>query len=560
MNRRRRTTKIVEQNDTPRGRRTGTGPLKCLRNSLSYKHVSFVDIIIAHGTPVLVEADTAFPEAVEPGDHEPGIARIFLIPNDDKLAELQDYLEFGDAKEENDALVDEDRDKNLTKNETEDAPYELCSILPWLPPNGSVFQNKAHESFTRERYDAKEEMDRQTGGRNLKPLDECDAPFTFAELVYTPSEKKNEGAYGKLIQHKLYLVQQTSSRIIIVWRACWSRWTESPYQQAFLDNVLRGSSYFNICNDIELSSSDFPTLCLLEVLAIDMDEFEHAVQLEVKPKLETDLSNTRDAVPPDYFQALESRIYSFNRMKCMVEKAEDVQSAWLYLTGALRLEANSELATIELGQDVRSRTLRTSAMVKQTKRLDERCQDLFALNTTVSQSRQSFYVSILTVLAAVFLPLSLASAILSMSTRFQELGPLLYDFFGVSWIFCTFALLCSVMVRYGNAIFDRFWSLKHLGKKDYKMWRHSIQAMVYSYVAGWTFVLVGFLLGMFLQDQGIDWRAYPLLGVGVAIFICAPVVVPIVSVFVTVFSLFGCRPARPKWMKRRAGNGASVSV
>ncbi|PGH34182.1 hypothetical protein GX50_02956 [[Emmonsia] crescens] len=46
----------------------------------------------------------------------------------------------------------------------------------------------------------------------------------------------------------------------------------------------------------------------------------------------------------------------------------------------------------------------------------------------------------LTTLATIFLPLTLASSILSMQTRFRDLGALLYDFFGV------FCLLRTISV------------------------------------------------------------------------------------------------------------------
>jgi hypothetical protein len=81
---------------------------------------------------------------------------------------------------------------------------------------------------------------------------------------------------------------------------------------------------------------------------------------------------------------------------------------------------------------IQTTNLRCDALGKHTRRLDTRYKDLFDLNTTVPHSRQSFSVTILTVLAAVFLPLSLASAILSMQYRFSELGPRLYDFFGIA--------------------------------------------------------------------------------------------------------------------------------
>ncbi|KAK3311555.1 uncharacterized protein B0T15DRAFT_549165 [Chaetomium strumarium] len=53
---------------------------------------------------------------------------------------------------------------------------------------------------------------------------------------------------------------------------------------------------------------------------------------------------------------------------------------------------------------------------------------LLSLSRDMSQSKN---VQILTLLATIFLPLSLSAGILSMQARFKDLGQLLYDFFGV---------------------------------------------------------------------------------------------------------------------------------
>lgn len=289
--------------------------------------------------------------------------------------------------------------------------------------------------------------------------------------------------------------------------------------------------------NVQLSCDSFLSLFLLECLLLDIDVLERAVQFEIGPKLRTDLMVITDAVPTNSFQAMEARIYRFNLMKCMVAKAEDIRETWAYLCQTLNLTDENKWPR-GLRAQVRSETLRCASLIKHTKRLDTRYEDLFALNTTVSQSRQSFSVTILTVLAAVFLPLSLASSILSMQYRFNELGVRLYDFFGVAWLFCTFALACGALVRYGTYLSDRLWSLRHLQKEKYKTWKGSIKGIAYSYAAGWTFVLVSFLLGMFLKDQGVDWKAYPFLGAGIAIFALSPFVVPTLHILIGVLCVF----------------------
>lgn len=66
--------------------------------------------------------------------------------------------------------------------------------------------------------------------------------------------------------------------------------------------------------------------------------------------------------------------------------------------------------------------------------------------------RQSEQVRFLTILATIFLPLSLAAALLSMSTRFKDLGVLLYDFVGVGLMLGTTALLIVLWLLLGDVI------------------------------------------------------------------------------------------------------------
>ncbi|RKK34336.1 hypothetical protein BFJ67_g13833 [Fusarium oxysporum f. sp. cepae] len=52
----------------------------------------------------------------------------------------------------------------------------------------------------------------------------------------------------------------------------------------------------------------------------------------------------------------------------------------------------------------------------------------------------------LTLLATIFLPLSLAAGVLSMQTRFKDLGTLLYDFFGVVVLLAAIVLIIMIMM------------------------------------------------------------------------------------------------------------------
>ncbi|KAG9495374.1 hypothetical protein J7337_013618 [Fusarium musae] len=52
----------------------------------------------------------------------------------------------------------------------------------------------------------------------------------------------------------------------------------------------------------------------------------------------------------------------------------------------------------------------------------------------------------LTLLATIFLPLSLAAGVLSMQTRFKDLGTLLYDFFGVVVLLAAIVLIIMILL------------------------------------------------------------------------------------------------------------------
>ena len=70
-------------------------------------------------------------------------------------------------------------------------------------------------------------------------------------------------------------------------------------------------------------------------------------------------------------------------------------------------------------------------------RLDNRLRFL-EIGRTLHESRR---VQLLSLLAIIFLPLSLASSILSMQTRFVDLHYLLYDFFGVIFLLGTLTFI-----------------------------------------------------------------------------------------------------------------------
>lgn len=150
------------------------------------------------------------------------------------------------------------------------------------------------------------------------------------------------------------------------------------------------------------------------------------------------------------------------------------------------------------------------------------CMDALSKTTDVSSSmehqlkfldlrrelKQSNSLWILSVLASIFLPLSLASAILSMSTRFNDLGPLLYDFCGVTILLMTLVLLILLAIRqlmkFTEAI-SRFRRPSHgIVQHIWKVF------LIFMAIPGWGILLSSFLVGM-LKDIPLGGR---ILGFG----------------------------------------------
>ncbi|KAH9227333.1 hypothetical protein K456DRAFT_1765926 [Colletotrichum gloeosporioides 23] len=119
---------------------------------------------------------------------------------------------------------------------------------------------------------------------------------------------------------------------------------------------------------------------------------------------------------------------------------------------------------------------------------------------------QADSVQQLTILATIFLPLSLAAAVLSMQTRFKDLGVLIYDFIGITVLlgalvvpFILFLSMLkfatgSVMVRLEMRMAERDDSKSH----DYLFLKKITRYMVAPGMVLWgALILASFLIGMF---------------------------------------------------------------
>ncbi|KAG4261197.1 hypothetical protein FPRO04_08188 [Fusarium proliferatum] len=118
----------------------------------------------------------------------------------------------------------------------------------------------------------------------------------------------------------------------------------------------------------------------------------------------------------------------------------------------------------------------------------------------------------LTLLATIFLPLSLAAGVLSMQTRFRDLGTLVYDFFGVVVLLAAIVLIIMILLSLVAVV-------KELDSKvlQIESYRESfrVKVLLMVNIALFVFgclVLSSFLIGMF-KDVSLGAT---ILGYGVA--------------------------------------------
>jgi hypothetical protein len=132
--------------------------------------------------------------------------------------------------------------------------------------------------------------------------------------------------------------------------------------------------------------------------------------------------------------------------------------------------------------------------------------------------RETGRVQLLSLLAVVFLPLSLASSILSMQTRFVDLHYLLYDFFGVIFLLGTLTfVLLGILVMLQRGYRNLYnWMEKPARSASITIgsgWRADKYAPLVTMLAfllPWALIVASFAVGM-IYDTGLGLR---ILGYG----------------------------------------------
>lgn len=116
------------------------------------------------------------------------------------------------------------------------------------------------------------------------------------------------------------------------------------------------------------------------------------------------------------------------------------------------------------------------------------------LARNINQNRS---VQQLTLLATIFLPLSLAAGVLSMQTRFKDLGTLLYDFFGVVVLLAAIVLIIMILLSLVAVVKEL--DSKFLRNESYResfRGKFLLAVNIGFFVFG-CLVLSSFLVGMF---------------------------------------------------------------
>lgn len=145
------------------------------------------------------------------------------------------------------------------------------------------------------------------------------------------------------------------------------------------------------------------------------------------------------------------------QVECLIDTVQDLIDAIDYVIAAIQRSASQENTTKESLINVTSSEQEdfielTRCRCAHLKKLSTRIQAYndrrYNLYVSARSIHESESVSNLTTLATGFLPLSLAAGLLSMQTRFSNLGILLYDFVGVGSLMFAFMFLLYFSLRW----------------------------------------------------------------------------------------------------------------
>lgn len=152
-------------------------------------------------------------------------------------------------------------------------------------------------------------------------------------------------------------------------------------------------------------------------------------------------------------------------------------------------------------------------LTKSSTRLSTRIDSHLRQFELLRSFNESLSVWLLGLLASIFLPLSLASSLLSMQSRLAELHFILYDFCGVIVLLGTIVLFIVILIRVYTRLNERLVKLNR--NTAFRKWIYPfvrISAWTLSFIT-WGLLVSSFLVGM-IEGVGLGLL---ILGYGAAV-------------------------------------------
>ncbi|RII05585.1 hypothetical protein CUC08_Gglean010080 [Alternaria sp. MG1] len=185
-------------------------------------------------------------------------------------------------------------------------------------------------------------------------------------------------------------------------------------------------------------AKDFPGFLLIDLLRTDIMVFEKFV------------SRDQELLPvathaPVVVGYLEKRLDGFELTQSMIRKSEDIQRYINHMSTLQALESIASESRSSYEQSLRRLEIGSSLLVSNLRRRETLADKRLEVYNQFAQQRQASSLSALTYCAAFFLPLSLAGTFLSMQNRARDLRWIVYDFCGITTVFCTVAALVYLL-------------------------------------------------------------------------------------------------------------------
>ncbi|KAH7341148.1 hypothetical protein BKA66DRAFT_448350 [Pyrenochaeta sp. MPI-SDFR-AT-0127] len=132
---------------------------------------------------------------------------------------------------------------------------------------------------------------------------------------------------------------------------------------------------------------------------------------------------------------------------------------------------------------------------------------------------ESLNVGLLSLLASIFLPLSLAASLLSMQTRFTDLQFILYDFGGISIFLGTVVIIVVHVLHIYARIVDGITEQKYLpGHHDQELTIFRMSFKIPFYIV-WLALFIAFFIGMVADVAlGLNILKYVLVFVAISLW------------------------------------------